>query len=107
MSQERLAGWLETGQALATELELDPPLDLVAELEAAVAIAAADPDSDLDGIFQRPIELPLDHEAGICLTKEPQKGLIGAWVGPAGTLLGEPEVIRSTGDGGLNQQEVR
>ena len=107
MSQERLAGWLETGHALATELELDPPLDLVAELEAAVAIAAADPDSDLDGIFQRPIELPLDHEAGICLTKEPQKGLIGAWVGPAGTLLGEPEVIRSTGYGGLNQQAVR
>ena len=107
VSQGRLEGWLETGQALATELELDPTLDLVAEFEAAVEIAAADPDSDLDSIFQRPIELPLDHEAGICLTKEPQKGLIGAWVGPEGTLLGEPEVIRSTGYGGLNQQALR
>ncbi|MEL6399459.1 MAG: hypothetical protein AAFR26_10280 [Cyanobacteria bacterium J06626_4] len=107
VSQERLAGWLETGQALATELELDPTLDLVAELEAAVVIAEEDPDSDLDSIFQRPIALTLDHEAGICLTKEPQKGLIGAWVSPEGTLLGEPEVIRSTGYGGLNQQAVR
>ena len=107
VSQGRLAGWLETGQTLATELELDPTLNLAAELEAAAAIAAADPDSDLDSIFQRPIALPLDHEAGICLTKEPQKGLIGAWVGPEGMLLGEPEVIRSTGYGGLNQQAVR
>ena len=107
VSQEQLADWLETGQALVTELELDPTLDLVAELDAAVALAAADPDSDLEGIFQRPIALTLDHEAGICLTKEPQKGLIGAWVGPEGTLLGEPEVIRSTGYGGLNQQALR
>ena len=59
VSQGRLEGWLETGQALATELELDPTLDLVAEFEAAVAIAAADPGSDLVCIFHRPIELPL------------------------------------------------
>lgn len=114
----RFGEWLETGQALATDLEIGDPEAIQATFEeaAATGILSAQPDNpetEADdetpesGLVQRPIELALDYGAGICLTKAPQKGLIGAWVGPEGNLLGEPEVIRSTGYLGLNQQAIR
>lgn len=107
--------WLESGQALATELEVGEAEAIRSAFAEAAeagiltpvpADEAAD-DESTTGIVRRPIELEIEHGAGICLTKEPQKGLIGAWVGPEGKLLGEPTVIRSTGYLGLNQQAIR
>ena len=113
--ESRYGEWLTTGQALATDLEIGDAAAIQSAFEEATAagILTAVPEAgDADdtvagGIVQRPIELTLDYGAGICLTKDPQKGLIGAWVGPEGKLLGDPEVIRSTGYLGLNQQAIR
>jgi len=113
--EARYGEWLTTGQELATDLEIGEAgaIQSAFEAAAAVGILSAAPEDTADeaaatgGIVQRPIELAIDYGAGICLTKDPQKGLIGAWVGPEGELLGEPAVIRSTGYLGLNQQAIR
>jgi hypothetical protein len=85
---ETLTGaWLSQGKTLAEQL----------------TISLNSPDSALNPL----IELPVEHSQGICLTKEPQKGLIGAWVGPEGNLLAEPTLLRSTGYSGLNQRALQ
>lgn len=120
----RFDEWLASGQFLATELEITDDEAIAAAFEqaaetgllpSAAATEAAEPDAEAaepaepssTGIVQPPIELSIDHEGGICLTKDPQKGLIGAWVSPEGALVGEPAVIRSTGYLGLNEQAIR
>ena len=128
-AQTRFDDWLVVGQTLAEELEIEEDFAIADSLRPSVSApdtmpAEASPDSETpegettnevpsssevsaNSIVREPIELPIDYEQGVCLTKEPQKGLIGAWVSPEGKLLGEPEVIRSTGYLGLNQQAIR
>lgn len=127
-AQARFDEWLTAGQTLAEELNIadefavaddlrllensaaEKPAAEGDETDAAEAETADEADvaeESTEGVVRRPIELPIDYEQGLCLTKAPQKGLIGAWVGPDGELLGEPEIIRSTGYSGLNQQAIR
>ncbi len=109
--------WLDTGETFARDLEIGDADAIGSAFESAATAGILTPVSDEDettdpeealvaGIIRRPLTLEIEHDAGICLTKEPQKGLIGAWVSPAGELLGEPTVIRSTGYLGLNQQAI-
>ncbi len=107
--------WLELGETLATELEIGEVAAIRSAFEEAATAGILAPVSDEDetdpdeevvaeGIVRRPLNLEIEYGAGICLTQEPQNGLVGAWVSPAGELLGEPQVIRSTGYLGLDQQ---
>ncbi|MGD1858618.1 MAG: hypothetical protein ACFB0E_01455 [Leptolyngbyaceae cyanobacterium] len=113
----RFDEWLVGGEALATELEIADPDAIIAVFEQATAagIPSLEPDAEATedaeapttGIVQPPIELSIDYEGGICLTTEPQTGLIGAWVSAEGSLASEPMIIRSTGYPGLNEQAIR
>jgi hypothetical protein len=110
--------WLENGETFAVDLEVGDADAISSAFESAATAGILAPVSDdeadtndeadtlVAGIIRRPLALEIEYGAGFCLTKEPQKGLIGAWVSPAGELLGEPEVIRSTGYLGLNQQAI-
>jgi len=114
--------WLEDGEAFALDLAVGDADAISSAFESAATAgilapvsddtatddAATDDEADplVAGIIRRPLTLEIDYDAGFCLTKEPQKGLIGAWVSPAGKLLRDPEVIRSTGYLGLNQQAI-
>lgn len=126
-AQERFTEWLTVGSGFAEELAISEEEFAIAaenalkapeeDAEVTPAADAAEEDDATTSpddataaenqLIRAPIELPIDHEQRICLAKEPQKGLIGAWVSPAGELLGEPEIIRSTGYTGLNQQAIQ
>lgn len=97
--QARFDEWLEAGRTFAEELDIDNEIE----------IAAADLETEAseNSVLRELVELPIDYEQQLCLSEEPQKGLIGAWVSPDGELLGEPEVLQSTGYAGLNQQAIR
>ncbi|MDB9525814.1 hypothetical protein PN498_07440 [Oscillatoria sp. CS-180] len=120
--------WLEVGQTHAEALGSEGPAmaDAAEETEdeaeetapteqgqvsdeetpdAAEGPADAAENSPAD-IVKEPIELTIDHSQGVCLTEAPQPGLVGAWIGPNGTLLDKPEVLRSTGYPGFNNQAV-
>lgn len=124
--EARFNDWITAGRTFAEELDIAPDFVVpdfltaadpgtedtkpespaAAEMAEAPETAAELAEGDTDQVVREPIELPIDHEQRICLAKEPQKGLIGAWVSPEGELLGEPEIIRSTGYAGLNQQAM-
>jgi hypothetical protein len=116
-AETRFDDWLAVGETWAEELDMEEDFAPTRGLQLGTAATQPSDGETTDGdtadderentIVQAPIELPIDYEQGICLTKDPQKGLIGAWVSPAGELLGEPEVIRSTGYAGINQQAIR
>lgn len=119
-AQTRFGEWLQAGQAYAEEFDLAENADVVKAFEevsmAAVAETAegdaetqdgSNAGEESGGLLRSPIELTLDHKAGICLTEAPAIGLVGAWVSPEGALLGEPQVIRSTGYPALNDQAVQ
>lgn len=120
MTEEAIASsydnWLALGKTLATKLEIGEIAAINSAFEEASAAGilapAAEDETDTDeviaaGIVQRPLRLEREYEGGICLTQAPQNGLIGAWVSPAGELLEAPQVIRSTGYWGLDQQATR
>ncbi|MGF1460048.1 MAG: hypothetical protein ACFBSG_13610 [Leptolyngbyaceae cyanobacterium] len=113
--EPRLDEWLSQGRELALDLEIAPAETVTQAFEQAAATAKAESEADTEaseeaeagGLLPATVELPIDYQAGICLSEPPQQGLLGAWVSPAGELLGEPEVLRSTGYEGLNQQAIR
>ena len=71
----QIANWLQQGSELAEKLQT--------------------PVGNFTGIPEASAQLELNHDR--CLSTDPHLGLIGAWVGPQGKLLREPEVLKSTG----------
>ena len=67
---------------------------------------AANGNPKIEFFESAPLSLP-SLEPQYCLQPEPQDGLIGAIVDTEGTLLGEPEILRSTGYVGFNLQAAQ
>lgn len=108
---DQLVGdWLVAGETYADSLPNPPGRSMADAPETANESSEATqeaPENSSTISIKEPVELQINHEGGICLTEVPQAGLIGAWVGPEGELLEDPQVLKSTGYSGFNQQAIQ
>ncbi len=128
--QERFGDWLNIGRTLATELAVEDDFVIAANSQSDLlsnddtSEATEEPNDEpepvsiddetealpeapeAEGTLRSPIVLEINRDRWVCLARSPQTGLLGAWVSPEGALLGEPEVIRSTGYEGFNRQAI-